>query len=314
MNPLCLLVGLTPLLLFPSDPVVIQEPGLAPGRWLRLANMQTPHEYHASAVFDGRILVVGGNNQAAFEEYNPASNSWKLLPALPTPRVFLGAAAVGKHLFAVGGLTRDNKTSALNELFDFETQKWSRLADLPTLRDRLAVVVLGKRIFVIGGMNERGNLAAVEEYDPAQDRWLRRADLLIARHGHAASVVGDKILVSGGHGPTGDQLDSTEEYDPKLDRWIRRANMPIACSFHCMTTVENFVYALGGRVRGRPPVLAYDVAKNTWTRAGFMPGTTRDRFGAAVSGSKIFILGGELQEDRQLPISALSYEPKVEAK
>jgi N-acetylneuraminic acid mutarotase len=55
--------------------------------------------------------VVGGGTgteyQALLDVYTPRTNSWRVLSGMPTERGFLGAAALGGRLYAVGGLTLD---------------------------------------------------------------------------------------------------------------------------------------------------------------------------------------------------------------
>jgi hypothetical protein len=43
-------------------------------RWERVANLNTPHQYHACVALNGKIYTVGGDQKAAFEEYerNPS--------------------------------------------------------------------------------------------------------------------------------------------------------------------------------------------------------------------------------------------------
>jgi hypothetical protein len=40
-----------------------------------------------------------------------------------------------------------------------------------------------------------------------------------------------------------------------------------------------------------------------------MPGPIRDRFGIAVLNERIYIVGGELQEDSSVPVTVWRYQP-----
>jgi hypothetical protein len=253
---------------------------------------------------------VGGYSGAAFEEYDSTSNVWRVLPPRPTERAFPAAAAVGRRLYAIGGLTGRDDTLASVECFDLDTKNWQRCADLPTPRNRLAAVTVEGKILAIGGLNSGGNSGAVEEFDPASNRWRRRRPMPTPRHGHAAVVVGAKVLVLGGYGPS--PLPTVEEYDPASDHWTNKAPMPAPRGFFGAAAAKGFVFAIDGRVRGDPPVERYDPRLDRWQRLGAMPGPLRNRFGIATVAERIYVVGGEAQEDRSVPLAVWCYDPAKE--
>jgi protocatechuate 3,4-dioxygenase beta subunit len=269
--------------------------------------MNAPHEYHASAAVEGKVYAVGGTGPVTLEEYDPKSNRWKVLPGLPTPRDFLGVAALDKKIFTVGGITRARDAHATVEVFDAEKNNWTLQPDLAVPRNRLAVVAVAGKIYAIGGMANNQNYATVEVLDPHVNRWTRKADMPTPRHGHCAVALGLRILVIGGYNEAGPTA-IVEEYDTKQDRWTRRASMPTPRGFFGAGAVGGKVYAIGGRVRGQPPVECYYPDSDTWLCLTPMPGGSRNRFGLAVLGEKIYILGGEFQGDRALPRSALCFD------
>jgi N-acetylneuraminic acid mutarotase len=274
--------------------------------WTRVADLNTPQQYHACVSAGGKIYAVGGYNNAGFEEYDVKSNVWRVLPAIPTRRAFPAAAVVARRIYVIGGLAGRDQTLASVECFDLDARNWQHCADLPTPRNRLAAVALAGKILVIGGMDEHGNSSAVEEFDPGSNRWRSRAGLLTPRHGLSAVTVGEKVLVLGGYGP--DPLPDVEEYDPSRDHWTKRADMPTPRGFFGAATAKGFVFAIAGRVKGDPPVERYDPRFDTWQRLGAMPGPPRSRFGIAAVGESIYIVGGERQMDRALPLSVWRYE------
>jgi len=79
--------------------------------WASRAPMITPRGGAAAAVVGGRFLVVGGEGNADApsgvfphnEAYDPATDTWESLPAMPSPRHGTGAAGVGNTLYVPGG-------------------------------------------------------------------------------------------------------------------------------------------------------------------------------------------------------------------
>jgi N-acetylneuraminic acid mutarotase len=75
------------------------------------ARMPTARSAMASGVYGGRIYVTGGEFQdsqmmatfRALEAYDPASNTWSVLPSMPVARHGLAGAVVGNRLHMVSG-------------------------------------------------------------------------------------------------------------------------------------------------------------------------------------------------------------------
>jgi N-acetylneuraminic acid mutarotase len=75
------------------------------------AKMITPRSAAASAVYDGRIYVAGGEYQdsklaaayRAVEAYDPATNTWTEMPPMPTQRHGLAAGVIGNRLYLISG-------------------------------------------------------------------------------------------------------------------------------------------------------------------------------------------------------------------
>jgi N-acetylneuraminic acid mutarotase len=75
------------------------------------AKMPTARSAMASGVYAGRIYVSGGEGQdarmmqtfRAFEAYDPATNTWSVLPSMPVPRHGLAAGVTGSGVHFVSG-------------------------------------------------------------------------------------------------------------------------------------------------------------------------------------------------------------------
>ena len=95
-----------------SNADVVEEYDPATDAWgSPRAKMPSARSAMASSVYGGRIYVTGGEGQNAqmmytfrsLEAYDPASNSWSVLPSMPVSRHGLAGAVVGNRLHMVSG-------------------------------------------------------------------------------------------------------------------------------------------------------------------------------------------------------------------
>ncbi len=95
-----------------SDISVVEEYDPATDKWSApKARMPTTRSATASGVYNGRIYVAGGEYQdtrmmatfRAVEAYDPASNTWSVLPSMPVSRHGLAAGIIGNRFIVVGG-------------------------------------------------------------------------------------------------------------------------------------------------------------------------------------------------------------------
>jgi len=95
-----------------SDISVVEEYDPATDKWSApRSRMPTTRSALGYGVYDGRIYVAGGEFQdphmmATFrtvEAYEPASNTWSIMPSMPVSRHGLAAGVVGNRFIVVGG-------------------------------------------------------------------------------------------------------------------------------------------------------------------------------------------------------------------
>ena len=192
----------------------------------------------ATAVYNGKIYVVGGNDGghntssntvAWFDEYNPTTGTWTQLTDAPTERDHAKAVVVGDKLYIIGG--RDSSAdpwySALIssvDVYDFNTSTWTTLAnDLPTPRSGIQVALFKNGIFVMGGDDGSNALDTVEVLDTRDDTWSTYPSLEQARHGGEAFVNNESVVLMGGMSQQGGngQLDPGSS-DTTLNNFIER--------------------------------------------------------------------------------------------
>jgi N-acetylneuraminic acid mutarotase len=133
--------------------------------WSPLSGAMTTARFmHASAVAsDGNIYVVGGTTGYgeaeldALEYHEPGATGWHTLPKMPTPRKWLGAAAIGAQLYAIGGSRYNGaglRYTNVVEAFDTGTQSWTQVTSIPNGRFGHVAVALGGKVYVIRGVRE----------------------------------------------------------------------------------------------------------------------------------------------------------------
>jgi non-specific serine/threonine protein kinase len=135
-------------------------------KWTDVAPMPTLRD-HLAGVADRRYFyAVGGRalsadkNLGAVERYDPATNEWTRLPALPTPRGGLGAAIVGGRLVTLGG---ESPTSVFDtvEVLDLTTNTWTTLPPMKTPRHGMAVLAVGNTVYAVDGAGAPGHTDSV---------------------------------------------------------------------------------------------------------------------------------------------------------
>jgi len=95
--------------------------------WTAMARMPTPRSAIAAGVYNGHIIVPGGEMQdgrflAAFkavEAYSTATNTWQILPSMPHPRHGLAVSVVGNRLYTVSGDGQSAGSGIAHSAVDF---------------------------------------------------------------------------------------------------------------------------------------------------------------------------------------------------
>ncbi|QNF34540.1 choice-of-anchor D domain-containing protein [Adhaeribacter swui] len=173
-------------------------------------------------VYNKKIYLVGGIKDGHwaghvnwFDEYNPATNTWRTLPNAPRARDHFQAAVVNGKLYLAGGRRSSASTNQTFELtvpqvdvFEFSASKWTTLpssSNIPTQRAGTATAVLGNELIIIGG--ESGSQTSAHKHTEAlnvtTNKWRRLADLKQGRHGTQAIVNNNNIYLAAGCGNRG---------------------------------------------------------------------------------------------------------------
>lgn len=138
----------------------------ATNKWESRSAMPTPRNHPAIGAVGGKIYVIGGRigapNVANFsaeatnvvEEYDPATDRWRVMSKMPTARSGHGWATYQGFIYVAGGELRDYHMDAVLrdvEAFDPAADQWFRLPPMTTARHGVNVAAIGNRLYIIGG-------------------------------------------------------------------------------------------------------------------------------------------------------------------
>ncbi|XP_055329939.1 kelch-like protein 12 [Paramacrobiotus metropolitanus] len=164
----------------------------------------TTRQAGALACLNGRIYAAGGFDPygiegskvalSSVEAYDPLSDSWSAVAALPVGLIGLAMVAREGRLYVFGG---DDTEGVPNATFSYDpaTKAWTRLADMPTARTGCRACVAPNGLIYVTG------------------------DLVEERSDHECVCVGGRLYVIGGFFVNGVYHDSIEVYDEETDSW-----------------------------------------------------------------------------------------------
>ncbi len=181
------------------------------------------HRGAAGAItHNDKIYLLCGNQEGHytghntwFDEFDPATGTWKSLPDAPHTRDHFQMAVIDNKLYAAGGRNTSQKTGHVMDqviphvdVYDFATGKWSTLSqsrNLPTLRAGTTVITRGDQLIVLGGESSSQIPAhsEVEAYDVSDRMWKQLEPMLQGRHGMQAIHYQGKVYVAGGSSDRG---------------------------------------------------------------------------------------------------------------
>jgi len=177
--------------------------------WRPLAPMPPGYERGAAAVVVSppHVFLLGGATMtgavATNLDYNLSTDTWSLLPELPSPRSHAAAMRMADGtLIVAGGLASLEATSALDEVWALPVgaTEWQPRAPMPTARGGCAYGELFGQLVCAGGERDSEALAVVESYDPLSDAWMVLEPMPFPRAGTQGAVIGGRLFVPGGSG------------------------------------------------------------------------------------------------------------------
>ncbi|XP_046561198.1 LOW QUALITY PROTEIN: kelch-like protein 2 [Haliotis rubra] len=288
----------------------------------------------------GDILAIGGFHKGAkdkdvqakdIERYSTLENQWKYYTGLPEARQHHAVAMLFGKLYLIGGSDPKKSKKApvpTNTCFTFDpaSGEWSKIAPLKTARMYHSAISLFGMLYAIGGQTDKNKvLSTVDCYNSKTDSWHNSAEMGSARCGFGACIYDGRIFVAGGLGPPADKrsnmpvLSTFECYDPKLNTWRTLSSLDRGRCYCNLVCVGQHLYLCGGATRSNikdplqstASMMSYSIDADRWQyKTDFIK--PRHNAGAAVIGSKIYLIGGMSTIDDQPLQSIECYDARTE--
>lgn len=168
----------------------------------------------------GKIYLVCGildghwdGHVAWFDEYDPKTDTWTILPDAPRPRDHFGAALVGDRAYVAGGRTSHaaigkvlDFTISEVDYYDFKTGSWATEKNgLPTPKGGSSSVAKDEFLIVMNGESITQELShsEVEVLNTKTGEWSNLARLNQGRHGTGLIFYKQKLYVAAGSAKRG---------------------------------------------------------------------------------------------------------------
>ena len=242
---------------------------------------------------------------------------WGLAAPFPEPEEELYASVINNKIYVVGGFgfMPFGQPPGLVFEYDGAADRWTKKKNIPTPVHHQAQAAYNGKLYILGGclraISGEGGTTNAWEYDPATDNYRAIAPIPVKRCSAHAEEVGGKIYLIGGLEPledgTGTRVTGRNDvYDPATNTWTSRSPMPTSRNHAFSGVVNGKIYVIGGRIgAGNIPATSnvdvveeYDPATNKWGGIKLRMPTPRSGGGAATYNGRIYVGGGELQNQQ----------------
>ena len=274
----------------------------------------------SAAVWTGReVLIWGGMGPKETGEgfgdgaaYDPAQDSWRMLPPAPlSPRVPFGAVAVwtGREMIVWGSTLRQERVALDGAAYDPAQNTWRRIPEAPFGLNEGAywidsmAVWTGQEMLVLGVLRDPNNgespqdTTLIAAYDPEIDQWRRPPppDLTPFAADLAAVWTGSELLAI-------DDYGRVSAYDPDADAWHGRPAVPVevAAPQAAFAGGQLFLETFGSEA-------TYDPGRGFWTDVSEMIPPPNGYYRPVAAGSVILLW--EVDPHGKSPHALLAWKP-----
>jgi hypothetical protein len=286
------------------------------GSWTQKASMQQARGGLGVATVNGKIYAIGGSTQNGSspanilkdlvrtnEEYDPATDTWTFKKPMPTLRAAFAIAACQGKIYCIGGVVDTEKVdivyykyvfSAVNEVYDPETDTWETKTSMPTAAAWLTANVVDSKIHLIGGKVDY-------IYDPETDSWSEELMPAAARDCSVSAVVDNKMYL------LSESSRRLTIYDAETNSSSQgtpspglAADGPAGATTGVMAPKRIYFLGVAPYVSyldastapaSRRANYVYDIESDSWMAGAIIPKYRFD-FGVANINDKLYIVGG----------------------
>lgn len=258
----------------------------AQAQWTTYAPMPTARWGNSSVGYNGLLYSISGSGTTVHQVYNPVTNTWASLAAIPTEAAYAAVSAWNGRLYVMGGSLGSTWLNT-NQIYDIATNTWSAGAPLPVNTMGATSVAYNGRIYVAGGWNG-ALINNLQIYDIATNTWTAGAAAPTNRYEACAGLIGTRMYVFGGY--TSSPITLVEAYDILTNTWQTRASMNTARYIFAGASDGSLLHAAGG-FPNTGTYETYDPVSNTWT---IRPSLTQARYrvSGGVANACFFVVGG----------------------
>lgn len=258
-------------------------------RWVERARMPQPWTSElAVTALDGALYALGGFGGArSFRRFDPAGNTWSVLPDLPGGRDHLAAYALDGQVVMTGGADDGTNLNQSAHAFDVAAGVWRPLPELPFTFGSHAAVIAGKAY--VGDVD--GSLL---EHDQRNRRMRRIApmDGTARDHSQVVAFLGEVWMIAG----RSPETNSVAIYDPARGQWRRgpalrhfRGGFAAAAAGPHLLVTGGEVFSDGIRLETRSEI--YTAGQSRWVEAAPLPVPVHGTAAATVDG-KVHVVSG----------------------
>ena len=280
-------------------------------------------QHSATLLSDGTVLVIGGNSQSNLygvvtettaEIYNPATNSWSLIPnEMVTGHWDHNATllANGDVLLTSNGFTwswygyGDNSA----ELYEAATQSFTELSSMSAVRvQHVSSMLPDGSVILIGGQQDNIWKNSIETYDVNSRSFIAGGSMNYLHEGLSGvtlNEMGDALIsgqvsvwtsgndaekynaASNSFAQVGNMVQTRQEHTSSLSS--DGASVLIAGGVYEWVTSDNFV-----RIGNANTAELYDVATGKFSSAGSLNFARRNHTSTALNDGSFLITGGSI--------------------
>jgi len=241
--------------------------------WEQAAKTNNARAGAAAVAYSDKVYVFGGYDSVtgesmdSAEAYDPGSDSWTDIAAMPTLRDLLSAAELNGKIYVIGGYDESNgEIKDVVEVYDPNNDSWETVAPLPIASYQGAAVAVNGSLYYVAGIDGSNYLDKLYMYNEGNNTWSEKASLGTPRGLHSAVAYEGEIYVFGGYNGS-IPLTSAESYNPADDSWTTIADMPSPLiSMGAASSSDSITIAGGinGNFLLSDQVMHYNPQEDTW--------------------------------------------------